>query len=47
LWSTNAIAIYFPDNRRMEISSAVIDLHCKKMGIGNFSEVGKVIVVCY
>jgi len=28
---TNAIAIYFPNNRRMEISFAVIDLHCKKI----------------
>jgi len=46
LWSTNAIAIYFPDNTRIEISSALIDLHCKKTGIGNFLEVRAVIVVC-
>jgi hypothetical protein len=25
------MAIYFPDNMRKEISSLLIDLHCKKM----------------
>lgn len=31
-WSTNAIAIYFPDNIQREISSSLIDLHCKERG---------------
>ena len=29
-WLTNAIAIYFPDNMKREISVSLIDLHCRK-----------------
>lgn len=29
-WSTKAIAMQFPDNNNIDISSSLIDLHCEK-----------------